>query len=225
MTMTATPLDYRQRVGSGVMRGHDARAGRDFRRRRALAAATEVFAARGYHAATMDQIAQHAGYSKPMLYEHFSTKLDLYLAVLCGPIDILVESVRRALSSPVSNRERVHGAGKAYFDFVDQDIQRFRLVFDSDATSEPSVQWRVGRGTDACVEAVAQLVADESALGAQRARVLAAGLVGASRLAAQYWLETGRVIPKPDAVEAVVTLCWGGLSRVPLDRSPRVTAT
>ncbi|MEU2257757.1 helix-turn-helix domain-containing protein [Nocardia xishanensis] len=222
--MTAAPLDHRQWVDSGGMDERNGRARRDLRRRRVLAAATEVFAARGYHAAKMDQIAERAGYPKPALYEHFATKLDLYLAVLCDPINVLVESVRQALRSPVSNRERVHGAVEAYFDFVDQDIERFRLVFDSDAASEPSVQWRVGRGTDACVEAVAQLVADDSGLDARQARLLAAGLVGASRFAAQYWFETGRVITKSDAVEAVVALCWGGLCRVPLDRNSRVAA-
>ncbi|MCP2317717.1 transcriptional regulator, TetR family [Nocardia amikacinitolerans] len=216
--MTAASPGCRQRAGIEGMDEHKVRVKRELRRRHVLAAATEVFATRGYHAAKMDQIADRAGYPKPVLYEHFQTKLDLYLAVLSDPIHVLVESVRRALRSPVSNEKRVAGAVEAYFDFVDQDIERFRLVFDSDAASEPSVQWRVGRGTDACVEAIAQLVADDAGLAVQQARLLAAGLVGASRFAAQYWLETGRVIPKSDAVDAVVTLCWGGLSSVPIEQ-------
>ncbi|MFI7669567.1 hypothetical protein [Nocardia sp. NPDC049526] len=49
-----------------------------------------------------------------------------------------------------------------------------------------------------------------------QARLFAVGLVGASQLAAQYWLDTGRSVPKTDAIATVVALCWGGLSQVSL---------
>ena len=52
------------------------------RRRQLLAAAQEVFVANGYHAAAMDDIAERAGVSKPVLYQHFPGKLELYLALI-----------------------------------------------------------------------------------------------------------------------------------------------
>src|SRR5215472_14299817 len=52
------------------------------RRRQLLDAAMEVFVARGYHAAAMDEIAERAGVSKPVLYQHFPGKQELYLALL-----------------------------------------------------------------------------------------------------------------------------------------------
>src|SRR6476469_2158716 len=52
------------------------------RRRQLLGAAQEVFVAQGYHAAAMDEIAERAGVSKPVLYQHFPGKLELYLALL-----------------------------------------------------------------------------------------------------------------------------------------------
>ncbi len=188
---------------------------RDARRAQLLAAASEVFVLRGYHAAGMDEISQCAGVSKPVLYQHFSSKLELYLAVLQNYIDALVSSVRQALRSTTDNKQRVRAAVAAYFDFVDHETQGFRLVFESDLTSEPQVQRRVEQATEACVDAVFDLVAHDSGLDPYRARILAVGLVGASQITARYWLEADRPIPKEEAVDTTVSLCWGGLKHVP----------
>ena len=53
----------------------------------------------GYHAAAMDEIAERAGVSKPVLYQHFPGKLELYLALLDESRDALVDTVRTALGS------------------------------------------------------------------------------------------------------------------------------
>ena len=63
---------------------------REERRASLLEAANEVFTSRGYHAAAMDDIAETAGVSKPVLYQHFPSKLDLYLALLDASCDSLV---------------------------------------------------------------------------------------------------------------------------------------
>lgn len=203
-----------RRPSSGNKRG--TRLPRDARRAQLLAAASEVFVLRGYHAAGMDEISQCAGVSKPVLYQHFSSKLDLYLAVLQNYVDALVASVRQALRSTTDNRQRVRAAVQAYFDFVDHDMQGFRLVFESDLTNEPQVQQRVEQATEMCVDAVYDLVSQDSSLDPYRARILAVGLVGASQITARYWLEADRPIPMEDAVDTTVALCWGGLSRVPM---------
>jgi AcrR family transcriptional regulator len=70
-----------------------ARLPRDERRAQLLTAALEVFTSAGYHAAAMDEIADRAGVSKPVLYQHFPSKLDLYLAVLDLHVDQLVYSI------------------------------------------------------------------------------------------------------------------------------------
>jgi len=62
---------------------------REARRAQLLDAARTVFVAQGYHAAAMDDIADRAGVSKPVLYQHFPGKLDLYLALLDAGIDDL----------------------------------------------------------------------------------------------------------------------------------------
>ena len=96
-------------VGSGAGRRGN-RLPRDERRGQLLAAASEVFVDRGYHAAGMDEIADRAGVSKPVLYQHFSSKLELYLAVLQRHVDNLVSGVRQALRTTTDNRQRLRAA-------------------------------------------------------------------------------------------------------------------
>lgn len=193
-----------------------ARLPRGQRREQLLAAASSIFTTSGYHAAGMDEIAEAAGVSKPVLYQHFPGKLDLYLAVQQISAEALVSGVRGALASTTDNKLRVHAAVGAFYDFVDSDSQGFRLVFESDIMGEQAVQSAVEAATEACVDAVYQAVARDSGLDPYRARILAVGLVGASQFTARYWLEANRPIPKADAVATTVSLAWGGLSRVPL---------
>src|SRR5690348_6566951 len=114
-----------------------ARLSRSARRAQLLVAARDVFAAQGYHAAAMDDIAERAGVSKPVLYQHFPGKLELYRALLTTHADDLVERVRDAIARTSDNQERVAAAVSAYFDFVAGDGQAFRLVFESDLRGEP----------------------------------------------------------------------------------------
>src|SRR5271167_4284018 len=86
------------------------------RRRQLLDAAMEVFVARGYHAAAMDEIADRAGVSKPVLYQHFPGKLELYLALLDEHTRQLGDRVRDALESTTDNHLRVSRSVRAYFD-------------------------------------------------------------------------------------------------------------
>src|SRR6476659_9978151 len=92
---------------------------RSARRKQLLAAAQEVFVANGYHASAMDDIAERAGVSKPVLYQHFPNKLELYLALMDTQAEALSEAVIAALEGTDDNRERIHRVLSAYFDFVD----------------------------------------------------------------------------------------------------------
>ena len=110
-----------------------ARLPRDERRSQLLAAALEVFTTSGYHAAAMDEIADRASVSKPVLYQHFPSKLELYLAVLDQHIDALVFAIQRAIASTSDNRNRVKATIEAYFGFIEDEGGAFRLIFESDS--------------------------------------------------------------------------------------------
>jgi AcrR family transcriptional regulator len=191
---------------------------RDERRGQLLIAASEVFVDRGYHAAGMDEIADRAGVSKPVLYQHFSSKLELYLAVLAHHVENLVSGVRQALRTTTDNRQRLRAAVQAFFDFIEHDGQGYRLIFENTVSGEPQVTEQVDGATEACIDACFDLISRDSGLDPYRARMIAVGLVGLSQVSARYWLEADRPIPKEDAVDGTVQLAWGGLSHVPLSR-------
>ncbi|MCW2681011.1 MAG: transcriptional regulator [Frankiales bacterium] len=192
---------------------------RQARRKQLLGAAQEVFVAQGYHAAAMDEIAERAGVSKPVLYQHFPSKLELYLALLDQHAERLVDRVREALASTTDNKARVAASVSAYFDFVDGEGTEgegaFRLVFESDLRSEPAVRERVERMTQNCVDAIADTIAHDTGYRAEEAQLLSIGLSGLMEVGARWWLSSPDRIPKERAVELLMGLAWRGISGAP----------
>ena len=201
---------------AGTELGRGGRLPRSARRKQLLAAAQEVFVANGYHAAAMDDIAERAGVSKPVLYQHFPGKLELYLALLDTHCDAIIAKVRSAMLSTTDNRERVRGAVRAYFEFVDHESEAFRLVFESDLRNDPQVRERVERVEQGCIAAVTETIISDTGLSTAHAELLASALVGASGQSAQYWLASGRLIPKEEAESLATALIWRGIGSFPL---------
>lgn len=181
-----------------------------------LAAAQDVFAANGYHATAMDEIAERAGVSKPVLYQHFPGKLELYLAIVQSHVDDLVRLVCAAIEATTDNKRRVHGAMRAYFDFVEREGQAFRLVFESDLRTEPAVVEAIARANSACADPIAEVIMHDTGLAEHQAQLMAVGWVGLSQMAARSWLSTNPRIPKEDAVELLSAFAWKGFAGFPL---------
>jgi AcrR family transcriptional regulator len=172
-----------------------------------------VFVQQGYHAALMDDIAEHAGVSKPVLYQHFPSKLELYLALLDQTVEDLERRVREAIETTSDNRERVRGAITTYFDFVDSEGAAYRLVFESDLRNEPAVRERVEKALDSVVAAIADTIAAGAGVDAAEARLLSVGLAGLAEVSARWWLASGDSVSKERAVELLVSLAWRGLAK------------
>ncbi len=190
------------------------------RRAQLLEAAQDVFVANGYHAAAMDDIAERAGVSKPVLYQHFPSKLELYLDLLDGQADTIVALIADVLARTDDNRDRIHGVLSAYFDFVGGTSQissgAYRLVFESDLGNDPQVRTRVERTERAITLAVAETVAAETGLDRSAAELLASTLIGAAQMAARWWLSNQRPVSKDVAVSLLETLLWRGISDFPV---------
>jgi AcrR family transcriptional regulator len=189
---------------------------RPARRRQLLGAAQEVFVAQGYHAAAMDDIADRAGVSKPVLYQHFPGKLELYLALLDESADELVAIVREALSSTTDNSERVPATFRACFDYVGTSGEAFRLVFESDLSNEPAVRARLDRTMRECAEMVSQFIREDAGVGDAAARLLGVALVGMAQVSSRYWLSTDGAIDKDVAEDLLSRLAWRGISGWPM---------
>lgn len=210
----APGADPERTVGDGVPPAR-ARLSRNERRSQLLDAAREVFVASGYHAAAMDAIALQAGISKPILYQHFPGKLELYLALLDAGTESLEAAVRVALASTDDNHERVNATIRAYFAFMADPESTFRLVFESDLTSEPAVRERVDAATQACTVAVSEVIAEDTGLSREAAMLLAAGLTGAAQVAARWWLTQDGVLDRETAETLVASLAWRGIGGFP----------
>ncbi len=186
------------------------------RRAQLLAAALEVFVAQGYHAAAMDDIADRAGVSKPVLYQHFPGKLDLYLALLDASCDQIIANTRAALESTQDNRRRVEATMAVFYDYVASDSGAFRLVFESDLTNEPAVREQVERVTAETAALVAQVIHADTGLSDEESRLLAVSLVGMAQVSARFWLSEAAGISKSDAAALVAGLAWRGIRGYPL---------
>lgn len=202
-------------------RSRTPRLPRNARRAQLLGAAQEVFVRSGYHAAGMDEIADTAGVSKPVLYQHFPSKLELYLALLDQHTGELVDAVRRALASTHDNKQRVAASVAAYFEFVDRDGEPFRLVFESDLTNETAVRERVDEVTERCAHAIAEVIAEDTDLPWDQAKLLGVALTGMAQVSARYWLSTEGSIPRDAASTLIGQLSWRGLGGFPkIERGP-----
>jgi AcrR family transcriptional regulator len=197
--------------------GRGGRMPRSARRKQLLAAAQQVFVANGYHAAAMDDIAERAGVSKPVLYQHFPGKLELYLALLDTQTETLARVVQDALDSTDDNRQRIHGVLSAYFNFVDRSDHdgAFRLIFETDLGNEPAVRARVEAVAEKTMRAVASTVAGDTGLDRARAELLSTALTGAAQVAARWWLDRDRPVSKDEAIFLLESLLWRGISNFP----------
>lgn len=207
-----------------AMSSRPTRLPRDQRRVQLLDAASEVFSSKGYHAAAMDDIADAAGVSKPVLYQHFPSKLDLYLALLDQSCDRLVDVVGEALASTDDNADRVIATVAAFYEFISSTGGEFRFVFESDLTGDGAVQRRLSRVNDEISDAIAEVIAGDTSLPPQQAKLLAVSLVGIAQVSARYWIsgETS-AITLDEAKHLVSSLAWRGISGFPLAEHERRT--
>ena len=204
MTEAVSPL--RPRTG---------RLPRKARREQLLSVALDVFVEQGYHSASMDEISDRAGVSKPVLYQHFPGKLDLYLALLESSADTVVESVRKALASTQDNKRRVQAAMANWYDYVSDESAAFRLVFESDLTNEPQVRHQVDRVLHESAGLIAEVIHDDTGLPEASSHLLAVSLVGMGQVGSRYWLDNNSTLSKEEAVQLAIGLAWRGIGGFP----------
>jgi len=194
---------------------------REQRREQVMSVARQVFVERGYHSAGMDEIAEAAGVSKPVLYQHFPSKLELYLALLDGGIAELLSSSDTALRSTTDNKERVQATMRAYFSFVADRNSAYRLVFESDVMNESAVRERVDRAHEAIAAKIADVISTDTGLRLEQAMLLGSGLQGLAQVAAMRWLYSPEPrMPIDEAADLVSALAWRGIRSFPLSHPP-----
>jgi AcrR family transcriptional regulator len=185
----------------------------DERRQQLLAVACELFARTGFHDTSMDDIAEAAGVTKPVLYQHFPSKRALYVELLEDTGRRLLDRLADATDRATSGRERVEAGFRAYFQFAVGDRSSFRLLFGTSIRSDPEF----ARTVDAILQAVADTIStliDLPTSDDQR-RVLAYALVGMGESVGRRALTEPDPGVDGDELAAWITeLAWFGLRGV-----------
>jgi AcrR family transcriptional regulator len=190
----------------------------DERRRAILHSAQEVFAGRGYHGSSIDEIAQAAGISKALIYEHFPSKKDLHVSLLDMHVQELFERLAGAAATDDPGDVRLRNGLDAFLGWVEEQRGAFRMVFRDAA--DPEVADVVRRVQTQATAAVAALMATEpmapvaSAQVRERGiRMLAQQLTGGMQALALWWDDNPEV-PRSIVLDSAMDFCWLGLERV-----------
>jgi AcrR family transcriptional regulator len=191
------------------------------RRDQLLLVARKIFAERGFQATTMDDIAKEAGFTKPILYQYFESKTELYREIVNQTAETLLNSLRSAVAEVESPRAKIEVAFRVYFEMVVEETDAFRILFIHSHEGETKGDLRnVELGLVSFLE---PLIAVR--IKPDHRRQLAAGVVGIAEGAATAWLiqqeGKGWPTPTPGVAERLAsrsaTLAWGGLRSVELD--------
>ena len=182
-------------------------------------AALEVFAERGYHGASIDEICRRAGVTPPVLYDHFASKLELHKRLLERTRDELLDVWRENLAGDAAAEERIPRALDAWARYVEQHTYAPRMFFH-ETTGDPAVQAihrevqaqaRAALGDILGREPGAERIAasaDQEALE-MAAEVIRAGLTGLA-----IWWSEHPDVPREQIVATAVNTIWIGFERV-----------
>jgi len=183
------------------------------RRQQLIEIAKSLFAERGYDGTSIEEVAQRANVSKPVVYEHFGGKEGLYAVVVDREMSALLDGITSSLTENRS-RVRVERVALALLTYVEEHTDGFRiLIRDSPAA--------ITSGTYAtllndAVDQVSSILADDFSrrgLDPELAPLYAQALVGSVSMTAQWWLDVRQ--PKKEVVAAhVVNLAWNGLTHL-----------
>jgi AcrR family transcriptional regulator len=186
------------------------------RRELILDAAAAVFAERGYHAASIVDIANRAEIAKSVIYDHFASKADLHKALIEAEMEALIAHVAASVPAPeaASHEERLRAGIDAFFSYVEQRPATWRLLV-RDAPADPELLEVHARVQRQATQAVLLLIAPHPITDEEKRRhkeMLAELLKTAITGLASWWYEHPEV-PRENLVETVMEFAWRGLQR------------
>jgi AcrR family transcriptional regulator len=170
------------------------------RRGQLFAVALELFAQRGYRATTMDDIAEAAGVTKPLVYQHFESKRALYLELMDVFSRELVTDIVKATADAQGPRQQVELGFAAYFDLMLGNEQAFRLLYGREAPDDQELGEALRRVEETLARAIDSLI--DAGLDPEHRLLLAHAVVGMAEGASRHWLDARREGPDPQASAA-----------------------
>jgi AcrR family transcriptional regulator len=209
-----TSITQRSKTGDAPRR----RMAASDRRLAILEAARAAFADGGFHQTSLDAVAERAGVSKALIYEHFDSKRELYLAMLEMHVEELVERVSAAVTAADQPEERMRSGLEAFFEFVEERRGAWRIMFRN--PGDPDVAVYMERLRDGVAAVVAALMSEEAEQAfpdvPERERIIqmvAQQMVGAMQALADWW-DLHREIPREQVVQGAMDFAWSGQERL-----------
>lgn len=189
------------------------------RRHQLIDVARSLFAERGYEGTSIEEIAQRAHVSKPVVYEHFGGKEGLYAVVVDREMSALLDGITTSLTKATNNqsRLRVERVALALLTYVDEHTDGFRiLIRDSPASISSGTYSTLLNDAIGQVSSILAGDFSQRGLDPETAPLYAQALVGSVSMTAQWWLDVRE--PKKEVVAAhLVNLCWNGLTGLETD--------
>jgi AcrR family transcriptional regulator len=185
------------------------------RRTQLLDVALQVFGESGYHQASMDAVAEAAGVTKPVLYQHFGSKRELYLELLRDVGNQLMDAVVTATRQAGHPHQQVESGFGAYFRFVAEHANAFRLLFGGGLEPDREFAAVAEMVEQAMAETVAELIAVD--VEPEHRKVLAHGVIGLAEATSRYWVGQGLRLDPELLAGHVAELAWAGLRGIAPD--------
>jgi AcrR family transcriptional regulator len=182
------------------------------RREQLLAVALKVFAQRGYHTTSMNDIADSAGVTKPVLYQHFDSKRALYTATLEAVGESMIAALQSATAASPSGKEQTAAGMVAYFRWVANDPNAFSLLFGGGTRRDEEFAAVAQKVEKAAAELIAPLI--EAGVDAEYQRMVAHALIGMSEGVARHLIRNEQTIDPDTVGEQLASLAWAGLRAV-----------
>ena len=183
------------------------------RRQQLLDSAVGVFARNGYHNTSMNDVAEAAGVTKPVLYQHFESKRELFRELLGEIGDQLRDTIAKATAEAGGPRQQIELGFRAYFAFVDDHNDAFRVMFGAGTRRDEEFASEARKVEASVAELVADLI-EIPALDPQHRLLLANGIVGLAESSCRYWLQFEVDIDPDELASQVSQLAWAGLRGV-----------
>lgn len=185
------------------------------RREQLIEIGRSLFAAKGFEAVSVEEIASTAKVSKPIVYEHFGGKEGLYAVVVDREMRALTDVLINALSDPQAHpRQIVERTALALLTYVEENAEGFRVLTRDSPKTDPSNSFNSLLGDIAVrVEDILTDAFKRQHLPAKSVPYYAQMLIGMTVYTCQYWADQ-RKLSKEQLAAHIVNLAWYGLSRM-----------
>jgi len=178
------------------------------RRRQLLDVALASFSRDGYHGTTMNDVADAAGVTKPVLYQHFPSKGDLYRELLGDVSNDLARAVTNAVGHASGGHDQVRAGLTAYFTFVRGHRTEFRLLFGSGAQTTDEFAGAARDVERSMATAISHMV---GASARPDTKYFAHSIVSMAEGACRHWLSNDPDTPPSVVADQLASLLWFGL--------------